>query len=141
MAAKLFALVPAAERDNLSLETFLLPVIPPDRLLFLKQHYYYYFCFDIAFGLSLTALEAALLVWMSVYRLSFAVEARAFWILFATSILTWIALATILYLAAKKNYIGKVRADLTFYIGTLCLVNSFAQARAGSQPEKATSLS
>lgn len=143
MATKLFALVPEDMRESLSLETFLLPVLSAERILFVKEYFYYYLQFDIAFGLSFTALEASIVGWMLAYRLKLGISAFAFWILFFTSVLIWIAITTILYKAAKRNYVGNVRADLSFYLGTLCLVNCFPnthKAEPTPNSDKATAI-
>jgi hypothetical protein len=144
MARKLYSLIPEETRECLSLEAFLLPVLSPERILFIKEYFYFYMHFDIAFGLSVTVMEASLIFWMLVYRLKLGIGAFAFWFLFFTSIVVWFALASVLYIAARRNYRDNLRVDLSFYLGTLCLVNCFPNtSTTGSKApsDKGTSLS
>jgi hypothetical protein len=143
MARKLFSLIPEETQGSLSLEAFLLPVLSPERIIFIKEYFHFYMHFNIAFCLSITTTEVSIIFWMLVYRMKLGLSTFAFWFLFFTSIFVWVALAALLYIAAKRNYKGNQRVDLSFYLGTLCLVNCFpntGEAGSNGSSDKGTSL-
>lgn len=125
IATRLLEITPDWAKEKLSLESFLLPILTPDRILYLKGHFYYYLQFDIAFALSVLILEASGITWMIVYWNEPKSHGYTFvWILII-SIVVCGALVTLLYKSAQRNYHGNLRADLSLYLGALCLTNCF----------------
>lgn len=108
------------EKD-LSIESFLLPILTPERIVYLKGHFYYYGQFNLAFGLAIMFAELAAATWMSVYWHTRYNQGSTFlWFLVASAAVCF-GLVFLLYHSARKNILGNRRVDLSFYVGALCL--------------------